>query len=256
VPEAVALAQTTQVSFSQKGTLSDPSSKDSNPLCRLNFLVGGCSGGSTTATQGGQSQAKNQQSGGLFASLFAAIFGSGSSASAKNTVTAVITLVRVPEKTEVYRIIGGKKHIIPTKEIFDSYGFTDAMVQTITAKQLAKYPRAKLITVNGDKTNAVYYFTETGTLRQVLNDKVMASYGDTKDDIVVINQKEFNYYPRNKFVFVASPTVNRDVFQLVDGTKRYLTPMALRRMSLRNDEITPINISELDEYAPGQPIIF
>ncbi len=249
LPEAAVLAQTTgsQVSYSQKGSLGDSNSRVANSLCRIS-LIGGCAGGTASGQTAGT---KTKSSGGLFASLF-----SGSAAAKKSTATAVITLVRIPGKTDVYQIIGGKKHLVPTNEIFESYGFTTDLIQDISAKQLAKYPRAKLVTVTGDKTAAVFYITEDGTLRQILNEKVMASYGDTKDDIIFINQKEFNYYPRNYFVFVATPTVSRDVFQLVDGSKRYLTPMALRRMKLNSGEIAPINISELDEYSPGQPIIF
>ncbi len=247
------LAQTTtsQVSYSQKGTLNDPNSAATNPICRLNFLVGGCT--KTTTKGSGQSQASSQQSGGLFASLFAAIFGGSGS---KNTATAVVTLVRVPGKTEVYTIVGGKKHLVPSNEIFMSYGFAVDQIQDISAKNLAMYPRAKMFVVSGDKTGTIYYLTDIGTIRPVLNDKVMASYGDTKNDIITINQKEFNYYPRNEFVFVETPTLGHDVFQLADGEKRYVTPMALRRLKLSQTDIAPINISELDQYPPAQPIIF
>ena len=89
-----------------------------------------------------------------------------------------------------------------------------------------------------------------------MNEKVLSSYGDTRDEIVTINQKEFNYYPRNHFVFVETPVISRDIYQLVEGTKRYVTPMALRRLKLNQTEISPINIAELDEYVPAQPIIF
>ena len=239
LPQTAVLAQTNTQALNVNASTA-------NTLCKLNFFSKCSTDSGTAKTQ--------KKSGGLFAELFAAIL--GGSSDAQSTATAVITLVRVPGKTEIYQIIGGKKHVVSTVEIFESYGFTTDMIQDITAKQLAKYPRAKLLTVVGDKNGAVFYLTEAGTIRQVLNEKVMASYGDTRNDIITINQKEFNFYPRNEFVFVEAPALSRDVFQLVEGTKRYVTPMALRRLKLDTINISPINVSELDEYLPAQPIIF
>ena len=84
---------------------------------------------------------------------------------------------------------------------------------------------------------------------------VFDSYGDRNEDIIEVSKKEFNFYPRNQFVFLERP-LNRDVFQITDGMKRYLTPMAVQRMVLTDEQIAPINETELAFYKTGKPIIY
>jgi len=165
-----------------------------------------------------------------------------------------VSLVRVPGQTEIYEIIGGKKHLIPTIDIFYNYGFKLEMIEDITARNLAKYPRVKLLMLAGNKNNT-YYLTESGMIRLVPHKDVFDSYGDRNEDIIEVSKKEFNFYPRNQFVFLERP-LNRDVFQITDGMKRYLTPMAVQRMVLTDEQIAPINETELAFYKTGKPIIY
>lgn len=165
-----------------------------------------------------------------------------------------IILVRVPKHEEIYEIIGGKKHLIPTKDIFYDYGFTDSMIQPITQAQLDRYPRVKVIQVAGDKKKS-YYLTEGYMVRLVPKKMIADSYGDREEDTIVISKKEFNYYPPDQFVFLERP-LRRDVFQVVNGGKRYVTSMALERMRVKPDQIAPVNETELTYYKTGSPIIF
>ncbi len=89
-----------------------------------------------------------------------------------------------------------------------------------------------------------------------MNDKVFYSYGDRKEDVISINQKEFNYYPRNQFIYVERPKISREVYQITGGLKRYLTPVAVKRMNLLENEIAPVNQIEFDAYPEGEPVIF
>lgn len=164
-----------------------------------------------------------------------------------------ISLVNVQGMSEIYAIEQGQKHLIPTAEIFYDYGFKPEMVQNISQYQLDKYPRADIIKVKGDKN--LYFFTEGGMLRKIVDKKILAIYGDRESDAIEISKKEFNYYPQNQYVFVINP-LNRDVF-LIDGlTKRYVTPMAEMRMGIRQDQVAPILQEELDFYKTGRPIVY
>ena len=185
-------------------------------------------------------------------SLFGSIFGSTSVAQ----VDPIITVVNVLGQKAVYRIINGQKHSLPTTEIFNSYGFSIDIVQEITVKELDKYPLARLFIIQGDESQQIYYLTEGSMIRPMLNDSVFYSYGNRKEDIITINQKEYNYYPRNGFIFVERPKTNRDIYQLTGGIKRYLTPVAVKRMDLKEDEIAPVNQIEFDSYSEGEPVIF
>ncbi len=183
------------------------------------------------------------------------LFGGGSDTGSK-AGAPVLTIVNVEGDTAVYRIINGLKHSIPTTQIFYSYNLTLDMVQKVTPEELAQYPTARLFQVEGDDTKTVYYLTDNGMVRPILNDKVFYSYGDRKEDIITINQKEFNYYPRDQYIFVERPTVDREIYQITGGVKRYLTPVAVKRMNLKESEIAPINQTEFDAYPDGESIIF
>lgn len=165
-----------------------------------------------------------------------------------------VNLVRVKSKPEIYEIVGGKKHLIPTMDIFYDYGFKLEWVQDITQKQLDKFPRVKLMQVIGDKKKT-YYFTEGGMIRLTPDKNVFNSYGDREEDIIIISKKEFNFYPRNQFVFLENP-LNRDMYQLIDGkTKRYVTPQAVKRMKIDPEQVAPINQTELATYKTDKPIV-
>lgn len=172
----------------------------------------------------------------------------------KSAGSGSVILVRIPGQSEIYEIVGGKKHLIPTMDIFYDYGFRDNMIQNITAKNLAKYPRVKLLMLQGNK-NDTYYLTEGGIIRLVPHKDVFDSYGDRDEDIIEVSKKEFNFYPRNQFVFLERP-LNRDVFQIVDGMKRYLTPMAVQRMVITDEQVAPVNQIELAYYKTGKPIVY
>ena len=182
--------------------------------------------------------------------LAATIFTAGEKQEGSDSVN----LVRVKNQPEIYEIVGGKKHLIPTMDIFYDYGFKLEWVQDITQKQLDKFPRIKLMQVTGDKKKT-YYFTEGGMIRLVPDKNVFNSYGDREEDIIIISKKEFNFYPQNQFVFLENP-LNRDVFQIIQGnTKRYLTPQAVKRMKIDSEQIAPINQTELATYKTAKPIV-
>jgi hypothetical protein len=189
--------------------------------------------------------------GGFSLNIFDWLFGSSAS-----SYDPVISIVQVPGTDEVYRIVSGQKHLIPTNDIFLSYGYSSRIIKPMTAADLARYPFARLFQVTGDESGVVYYLTDNGSIRPMLNDDVFFSYGNRKEDIILITQKEFNFYPRNQFVYVNAPYENRDVFQIVGGVKRFVTPMALKRMKIKDFEVMPINITEFDAYPPSAPIIF
>lgn len=164
-----------------------------------------------------------------------------------------INLVSVPNSQDIYELVNGQKHIFPSLAIFYDYGYTFDMVQPISQYQLDKYPRANLVKVQGNST--VYYLTEGGLVRPVVNTKnIFAFYGDRNEDIITISRKEFNFYPTNQYVYQESP-LNRDVFQIGNAGKRYLTPMAIARLNIRFDQVAPVSKSELDSYKTLAPLI-
>lgn len=233
----------------QKGSLG--AALAGNTVCSAGL---GCN--LSTQKSGSNDGGSSQQgsSGGLFGGLF------GSSPSLSGD--PILTIVNVEGSTEVYRIINGLKHSIPTTEIFYSYGLNLNMVQKITSQELDKYPTAHLFMLETDSNDkdienpTIYYLTEGGMLRPILNDKVFYSYGDRKEDVITINKKEFNYYPRNQYIYLERPQINREIYQITGGIKRYVTPVAVKRLDLKESDIAPVNQFEFDEYPDGEAVIF
>jgi len=155
----------------------------------------------------------------------------------------------------IFEIIRGQKHFIPTVDIFFDYGFDLSAVQSITHEDLEPFPRAKLVNVYKDNKKK-YYITEGHMIRLIPNKRVFESYGDREEDMIAISKKEFNFYPRNQYVFLENP-LTMDVFQIVDdGTKRYVVPQVLKKLRIQQDWIAPVNQVQFDGYVYGAPIIF
>ena len=47
----------------------------------------------------------------------------------------------------------------------------------------------------------------------------------------------------------------KDVFQLVNGKKRYITPMAVKKMRIRDVDIAPVNQTEFSYYKIASPVV-
>ena len=237
-------------------------------VCNVLSLVGlGCGSAQTTNYVGSANYVSSAQitpspaivtttssdtsdSSGNNSNLAATIFTAGEKQEGSDSVN----LVRVKNQPEIYEIVGGKKHLIPTMDIFYDYGFKLEWVQDITQKQLDKFPRIKLMQITGNKKKT-HYFTEGGMIRLVPDKNVFNSYGDREEDIIIISKKEFNFYPQNQFVFLENP-LNRDVFQIIQGkTKRYVTPQAVKRMKIDFEQIAPVNQTELATYKTDKPIV-
>ena len=184
--------------------------------------------------------------------IFGNWFGDDSSKVAHDADGHTVTLVSADD-TNIYAIMNGKKHFLSTEDIRTLYAYQPSLVQAVSQTQLAQYPRVNLIKIKGDSKH-VYYLTE-GNMTRLMNTRVMDSYGVRAEDAVTISKQEFNFYPQNQYVYLESP-LNRDVFQIVGGnSKRYLTPMAVQRLGITVDQITPINQYEMDSYKILAPVV-
>lgn len=246
----------TQQSIFAAGTGSYTGSSNYNSTGNTglgNQLVGGDTTQNQTANiSGGLNQTAN-----LSANVSGAV--------KRNVSRDKVVLVKVPavdglnptlglnENVAIYEIIKGQRHFIPTADIFASYGFDFKSVQDISRADLEKFPRTKIVQVDGNKKKK-YYITETGYIRLLPSDEVFESYGNRKEDLVVISETEFSFYPRNQFVYLEGTV---DVFQISEeGVKRYVVPQMLNKWKITFDQIAPINKAEFEAYKYGTPILF
>ncbi len=145
LPLSAGKAQTGTTSTAKTKTPSFADSISANTLCSAGL---GCDKASA------QTSTQTASSGGILGGLFG---GSGSKTDPK------ISVVNVKGDSAVYVIVDGKKHSLPTTEIFQSYGYSLSIVQDISQDELDKYPLARLFIVQGtekDDNPQIYFLTE------------------------------------------------------------------------------------------------
>lgn len=245
-----------------------------NILCSLGLSCEISSTSNTKTTSGAISVANGvstpSSSGGIFNFFFGNSRSNQQSISygaliSKTFKSNPISLVRIAQTDsiagelkadeQIYEIIGGKKHLIPSLDIFMDYGFSPQDVQFISQQELDKYAKVRLIQLQGDKTKIIYYITGYGMLRRVLNHEIIESYGGRISDVVTVSSKELNFYPENKYINLAA-AFNGDIYMTDGDSKRYLTPMAIKRMGVKISDATPVNEVEFNAYKIGKPVVF
>ena len=164
-------------------------------------------------------------------------------------------LVKELQNGSIYEIAIGQRHWIPNQTVFNEYGFDLKKIESVSRTELLVYPRAKILRVQGDRENRIYYLTETNYIRTIPNMNVFHSYGDRIEDVIEISQTEFLSYPKSKYVAIDpedptsdDPLVKGKVWQIEGNTKRLVTPAAINRLSIQKKEIGPVNRTELDYY--------
>jgi len=156
-------------------------------------------------------------------------------------------LLRISSGYKVYEIKNGKRHWIPTVEIFNAHNFNWNNIQVIAENQLNSYPRAKLLRATGDKK--VYYLTESGMVRHIPSPEVFNSYGNNWEDIFEVSPDELNTYEPNRLIRAEEDC---KVYLLENGEKRWIkTVKEFNNRGYNWLKIAPVNQIEINYYSEG-----
>lgn len=234
---------------------------------------GGSGYNSGTAGTGnsGSGSGSGYQSTGLIspANIVSSLFGYGNSKSGSTSGSALganlssslkktygindMILVRAPKSSDIYRIINGKRFLIPNIKVFYSYGFNLNDITSMSREKILSYPRVKVIRVVDNKNN--YYLTDGSMTRKVPNQKVFDSYGDRTEDIVIINKTEFSMYPTNYFIFNEDTHITGtriSPYRITLTTKKLMSEGELKKFPVRDAMVAPVDQTEFDFYATEQ----
>lgn len=163
---------------------------------------------------------------------------------------AAATLLRVDGDYKIYRIIGGKRLWIPTVAAFNAQGLKWNDTQQINTAALNGYERAKLLRIDGG--SRVYYITEAGYKRHIINPQVFLSYGNKWEDIIDVSFETLNSYPDNPLIRGQG---DYKVYKLENGQKRWIkSAEAFNKLGLDWSNIAPINSMEFNAYPAEAPI--
>ncbi len=161
-----------------------------------------------------------------------------------------ITLMRASNGEKVYAIVGGKKHWVPSPDVFNSYNYNWDNIEVVSQSVLDNYPRIKHIRLSGGEK--VYYITESGMKRHVLNPDVFLSYGNNWDDIADVNQTEINAYQVSDLIRLDG---GEKIYKIEGGQKRWIrTAEAFNRLGYNWARVAPVNQAELEAYQTGADI--
>lgn len=159
-------------------------------------------------------------------------------------------LVRAKNDFKVYKIIKNQKHWIKNQAVFNSYKLDWRKIKIVEPEVLNSFPSSYLIKLKGD--NRVYYISANGLKKHIINENVFYSYNNRWEDIIEVNNTEFNSYEDVKLIKLKG---DFKIFLLENKTKRHITsPAVFKRLGFNWNKILEINMVEFNEYRDGVPV--
>jgi hypothetical protein len=139
---------------------------------------------------------------------------------------------------------------VPNPDVFNNLGLNWPSIKVIPASQKTNFQRAKLL--RAENNQKVYYITEGGLKRHILNIEVFDSYGNLWQDVVVVKDFELSAIPDNQLIRQVGDS---KVYKLENGQKRWIkTAEAFNNLGLNWAQIAPVNSTELNNYPENTSI--
>lgn len=159
-------------------------------------------------------------------------------------------LLRAMGDNKVYRIWNGKKILIPNENSFNAAGLDWKNIESVAASEVASYPNVKLVKAENDPR--VYYITNTGFKKHILNPDVFSSYGNKWEDVVTVAADQVNALPSVKLIKGEN---DYRIYLIDDGAKKWIkSSNAFVKRGYKWAEVTPVNGVELNAYPVGKDI--
>lgn len=152
---------------------------------------------------------------------------------------------------DIYSIVNGKKHFISSPASFAEYGYKWSDVKKISAKDLAKYPSAKLVKIPDSSTiYFLYQRPDNKWLKIALNSPtVFVSYpGNYWGNVITINRYDFDSYPEVKLIKANGDSA---VYYLEGNTRRLVTEDIFVKKGFNPAEVVEVNKTHLESYKLG-----
>ena len=167
-----------------------------------------------------------------------------------NYLQATTNLLKAIGQERVYKVVNNKLLWVPTISAFNAQGLKWSDVQSVDTTQLNQYQRAKLLQINGDQK--IYYITESGLKKHILNESVFNSYNNKWEDVVTVDAAVINSYPDANLIKAED---GYQVYKLENGQKRWIkTDAAFKKLKLDWNKVVPVNSTELAAYPDGAAI--
>ncbi len=170
------------------------------------------------------------------------------------------TLMRFSVYPRIWRIIGGKKYIVPTVNVFNVYGFDwNKVVTEYNPDIIDAYPDVDLVMEK--EGTKVYQLVGclgrncNGPTRKhwIPSTELFAGYELSQDEIVEVSKEEIDSYPRISLITVSD---SNDIYYLTEEGQKRLIPSPEIFASHEYDwrDVLFISNDELIKYPKGEPI--
>ncbi len=158
---------------------------------------------------------------------------------------ATAKLLRVTGHDKIYRIINGKILWVPTVSAFNAQGLKWEDVQDNDETAINKYPRIKLIKGEGD--DRIFYITNSGMKKHLINTEVFNSYDENKNfEVVKVSPIVINSL---RTVNLFKDKDGNKVYKIEGNKKKWIkTSEAFKKHNFDWNKITPVNETELSAY--------
>ena len=167
-------------------------------------------------------------------------------------VTKAEALYKTATSPDVYAILKGRKHLIPSPSVFREYGYRWEDIKVVAASQLDEYKDAKLVKLPHEK-NVYFLYLEKKIKKAIPNEKVFLSYGHKWEEIVEISSRDLVAYSDIKLVKTQDKP---SVYLLEGGAKKPIfSAEVFERRGYDWSKIGVVNKTDLDSYPTGESIL-
>lgn len=166
-------------------------------------------------------------------------------------LAAKSNLLKVIGDNQIYRIVEGKKIIVPSPSALNNSGLNLETAATVEKSELNAYPSITLVKTENDQK--VYSVNDLGFKKHIVNPDVFNSYPDNKwSDIVTISPAEINAFPETTLIKGEN---DYRVYRIEGNTKRWVkTANTFKKKGFKWNEVSSVNSVELNAYTTGNPI--
>jgi len=160
-----------------------------------------------------------------------------------------LQFIKEKNNKKVYLNLNGSRLWLNSPDVFENVGGVwDDVV--ILGSAVQKMPLVKFIRAEGSKK--IYLVLKNGTIRHMLNSRMMSIYGGKFDDVIVVGQDVIKALPRN---YLIRSERGDKVYLLDQKIKRWVSsPQVLKKLNFDFSDVAEVKPEELESYAEGAPI--
>lgn len=159
-------------------------------------------------------------------------------------------LLRSRGHNKVYRIFNGKVLWVPTVSAFNAQGLKWEDIQDDDEMDINKYPKVKLI--RGENDNRIFYITNSGMKKHLVNTETFNSYNNKYSDVVEVDSEVVDSFDT---VNLFKNNEEDKVYKIEGNKKRWIkSAEAFNKHNFDWNKIALVNNVELNAYEDDKVI--